>query len=78
MIFARLSKHNYSQEVRLPKQYRMPGEKVKVSKYGNGLLLEPVSEGFESLFNSLDMFSDDFMTSGRHQPSIQSRDDVFV
>ena len=77
MVFARLSKHNYSQEVRLPKGYRMPGEKVKISKYGNGVLLEPIEEGFESLFDSLDQFSEDFMSDGRNQPEMQKRDEIF-
>jgi virulence-associated protein VagC len=33
-----------SQSVRLPKEFRMPGERVSVRRVGDGLLLEPVKE----------------------------------
>lgn len=77
MDYARLSQHGYSQEVRLPKKYRMPGDKVKISKYGQGLLLEPMLEGFESLFQSLSMFSEDFMSEGRKDLPVQERKGLF-
>ena len=33
-----------SQAVRLPKEFRMPGERVSVRRIGDGVLLEPVKE----------------------------------
>lgn len=74
MTYARLSKHGYSQEVRLPKEYRMPGNRVKISRHPRGLLLEPVDDGFNDLFEALAMFPDDFMQSGRDQLSHEDRE----
>ncbi|NEO36792.1 MAG: AbrB/MazE/SpoVT family DNA-binding domain-containing protein [Moorea sp. SIOASIH] len=77
MDYAKLSQHGYSQEVRLPKKYRMPGKQVKISRYGRGVLLQPIEEGFEDLFQSLSMFSDDFMKDGRNQQPVQDRGTIF-
>jgi virulence-associated protein VagC len=33
-----------SQAVRLPKEFRLPGERVSVRRLGDGVLLEPVKE----------------------------------
>lgn len=33
-----------SQAVRLPKEFRLPGNKVSVRRVGDGVLLEPVKE----------------------------------
>ncbi len=33
-----------SQAVRLPKEFRLPGNRVAIRRLGNGLLLEPVKE----------------------------------
>lgn len=77
MTYARLSKHGYSQEVRLPKEFRMPGTRVKITRQGKGLLLEPVEDGFNDLFESLSMFSDDFMKEGRDQLDYENRSELF-
>ena len=77
MDYAKLSQHGYSQEVRLPKKFRMSGKRVKISRYGRGVLLEPIEEGFEDLFQSLSMFSDDFMEDGRNQQQYQDRSAIF-
>lgn len=78
MPYARLSKHGYSQEVRLPKDFRMEGTRVKISKHGeSGILLEPVEDGFSDMFEALDMFSSDFMQDGRKQPPHDDRGIIF-
>ena len=45
--------HGSSQAVRLPKEFRLPGKEVKVSRVGDAVLLEPIVEqkpfGSESL-----------------------------
>lgn len=33
-----------SQAVRLPKEFRLPGDRVSVRRVGDGVLLEPVKE----------------------------------
>ena len=77
MTTAKIFKNGQSQAVRLPKEFRMPGDKVKISQVKEGVLLEPIPENFDDLFKSLDQFSDDFMSDGRNQPQQQEREDFF-
>ena len=39
---AKLFMHGRSQAVRLPKEFRMPGKEVRVSRDGDRVILEPV------------------------------------
>ena len=39
---AKLFQHGRSQAVRLPKEFRLPGHEVLVSKVGNKVILEPI------------------------------------
>jgi len=39
---AKLFRHGGSQAVRLPKNFRLPGAEVKVSRTARGVLLEPL------------------------------------
>jgi antitoxin VapB len=41
---AKLFMHGRSQAVRLPKEFRLPGKEVRVSKVGDAVLLEPIVE----------------------------------
>ena len=68
---ARLFRHGRSQAVRLPKEFRLPGEAVRVTRVGNGVLLEPIETDVEAWFASLDRFSEvPFMSEGREQPAM--------
>lgn len=42
MATAKLFQHGRSQAVRLPKEFRLPGTEVRVSKIGNKVILEPI------------------------------------
>jgi antitoxin VapB len=44
---AKIFKHGRSQAVRLPKEFRLPGKEVRVRRFGRGVLLEPLAEGFD-------------------------------
>ena len=55
--------------MRLPKEYRFPGDKVFVKRVGEAIVLLPHHTPWQTLFDSLDLFSDDFMTE-RNQPSV--------
>jgi antitoxin VapB len=46
---------------------------VFIKKSGNVVILIPAKGSWESLLNSLNKFSDDFMTE-RQQPGIQKRE----
>ena len=80
MKIAKLFQNGQSQAVRLPKKYRFAGDKVLIKRMGNAVVLLPDWDTWEVLFDSLEEFSDDFMSdceaSRRHrqQPELQERD----
>lgn len=76
MRTARLFRNGQSQAVRLPKEFKFGGDKVFIKKVGDGVMLIPYRESWQSLFDSLEQFSDDFMTE-RGQPEQQVRESVF-
>ncbi len=73
---AKLFKNGQSQAVRLPKEFRMPGTEVGVRKVGTAVLLVPLEHGWDSLFESLAEFSDDFLAE-RSQAPPQHREEAF-
>jgi antitoxin VapB len=73
---AKLFKHGRGQAVRLPKEFRMPGNEVRVRRVGRGVLLEPIDEVFDvkGWFAKLDEYLDEpFMPEGRQQPPCRQR-----
>ena len=74
MDTARIFQNGRSQAVRLPKKYRFDGDEVFVHKIGNAVVLLPVRNSWDALFQSLEQFSEDFMQGGRRQPDLQRRD----
>jgi len=70
---ARLFRNGQSQAVRLPKEFRFEGDFVYIKKSGNAIVLLPAKGVWSALVESLDRFSDDFMTE-RDQPKAQKRE----
>ena len=68
MAIAKLFQNGRSQAVRLPKEFRLQGKEVKISKQGTKIILEPIENSWEQWFVALAQFSDDFMADGREQP----------
>ncbi len=69
---AKLFWNGRSQAVRLPKEFRFEGDRVRVRRMGAGILLEPVSEvgkgSLEELFARMDaMGADPLFPEGRKQ-----------
>jgi antitoxin VapB len=65
---AKLFQNGRSQAVRLPLEFRFPGNKVRVSRQGGGVLLEPIVASVDDWFAALDRFNDEpFMADGRQQ-----------
>ncbi len=58
----------------MPKAFRISGDVVKIFKYGNQIILEPLELTWDSLFESLSEFPEDFMEEGRNQPDMQKRE----
>jgi len=71
---AKLFQNGSSQAVRLPKEFRIAGNEVKIFKKGKQVILEPIVPTWDSLFESLHEFPDDFMNKGRNQPGMQKRE----
>ena len=76
MRTARLFQTGGSQAVRLPKEFRFEGEEVFIKRMGNAVLLIPTQDPWRTLVESLDQFSEDFLTQ-REQPRQQVRGDLF-
>lgn len=76
MKTAKLFRNGCSQAVRLPKEFRFDGKQVFIKRAGNAVLLIPESDSWQSLVDSLDQFSDDFMLQ-RDQPAQPAREALF-
>jgi len=76
MQTAKLFQNGQSQAVRLPKEFRFPGDKVFIKRMGNAVVLLPYHDSWHALFDSLDQFSDDFMNQ-REQPLQPPRESLF-
>ena len=73
--YARLFRNGGSQAVRLPKEHRFPGDRVRVTKVPGGVLLQPVYSDPEEWFAAIDAagLGVPFMEEGRVQPPPQER-----
>ena len=76
MKTTKLFKSGNSQAVRLPKEFRFKNNEVFIKKVGSAVILMPVKNAWDSLFKSLNKFSEDFMVS-REQPETQKRERLF-
>jgi antitoxin VapB len=73
---AKLFKHGRSQAVRLPLAFRLPGDRVRVRRFGLGILLEPIVTDIDAWFAELDRFGEvPFVEDGRRQPPMPEAED---
>lgn len=75
---AKLFKNGGSQAVRLPKEFRMPGDEVRIRKEGAAVVLEPLEtaewpDGYWERLESLPPLPDDF-TAPEPLPPTPHRD----
>ena len=76
MKTAKIFKNGQSQAIRLPKEFRFKGDKVYIKKWGKfAIVISPINP-WQSLFESLNKFSSDYM-SKRQQPPQQDREEIF-
>lgn len=72
---ARLFRNGRSQAVRLPREFRFEGDRVRVRKVANGVLLEPFTTDTAQWFEELDRrAAEPFMAGGRQQPKTPRRE----
>jgi len=66
---AKLFQNGRSQAVRLPKEFRFEGDRVRIRRVAQGVLLEPLIPDTARWFEELDRFkSEPFLARGRRQP----------
>ncbi len=72
---ARLFRNGRSQAVRLPREFRFEGDRVRVRRVAGGVLLEPVISDVRRWFAELDRLNvEPFMKKGRRQPRTPRRE----
>jgi antitoxin VapB len=72
---AKLFRNGRSQAVRLPQEFRFEGDRVRVRRVGEAVLLEPVISDVAEWFAKMDRLSDQpFFVRGRKQPKTPRRD----
>jgi len=71
---AKLFRNGRSQAVRLPKEFRFDGDRVRIRRVGNGVLLEPLKTDVKKWLAELDRLNiGTFMPGGRKQPGTPKR-----
>lgn len=72
---AKLFRNGRSQAVRLPKEFRFNGDRVRIRRVGKAVVLEPMAADVDAWFSALDCFGPEpFMAEGRNQPRTPTRD----
>ena len=74
MDTAKLLKNSNEQTLVLPEEYQFSGDEVYLKKIGNVLILIPKDNPWQSLFESLILFSEDVLES-REQPALEIREE---
>jgi antitoxin VapB len=77
MDTAKLFANGRSQAVRLPQEYRFEGRMVYIKHVGRAVLLIPAQDSWQTLLDSLDQFSPDYMPEREHPPQEQAREGLF-
>lgn len=71
---AKLFQNGRSQAVRLPREFRFKGDRVRIRRVPEGVLLEPLMPDVRAWFEELDRFNEEpFMPDGRNQPATPKR-----
>jgi antitoxin VapB len=70
---AKIFANGRSQAVRLPHEFRFSGTQVRVTRHGNGVLLEPMAPSVDEWFAALDQFKKEPFLTDRCQPLAPKR-----
>ena len=66
---ARLFQNGRSQAVRLPRDFRFSGDRVRIRRTADGVLLQPIIDDVNEWFDQLDRCGEgEFPSKERHQP----------
>lgn len=70
---AKLFQNGRSQAVRLPREFRFPGDRVSVRRVPEGVLLEPLKFDVTEWFAELDRLASEPFMKARNQPKTPRR-----
>jgi antitoxin VapB len=70
---AKLFQNGRSQAVRLPREFRFEGDRVRIRRVGQGVLLEPIIEDTKEWFRKLDELNSEPFPPGGEQPPTPER-----
>jgi antitoxin VapB len=70
---ARLFWTGRSQAVRLPREFRFEGDRVRIRRVGQGVLLEPIIQDTKEWFRKLDELNSEPFPSRNEQPPTPER-----
>ncbi|TGN04018.1 type II toxin-antitoxin system antitoxin VapB [Leptospira dzoumogneensis] len=73
---AKIFKNGDSQAVRLPKEYRFKGKEVYIHREGEIVVLTPIEDAVDRLWNTLNEFSDDFKIERDQPKNYDKRDPI--
>jgi antitoxin VapB len=76
METARVFWSGRSQAVRLPREFRVDAEAVRIRRHGNAIILEPLVEDWAWLDAVTGPVDDDFAEAATEQPAPQERPDL--
>ena len=69
-----------SQAVRLPKEFRVEGDEVRISRQGGKIILEPIQDDWawldELLQDSAGLFGDEFVKAVEEELPMQERPEL--
>ncbi|MDO4876978.1 MAG: type II toxin-antitoxin system VapB family antitoxin [Oscillospiraceae bacterium] len=65
MMTAKIFKNGGSQAVRLPKECRFDSDEVMVNRIGKIVILTPKTSNWDAFMEAVDMFTPDYMETGR-------------
>ncbi|MDX2221172.1 MAG: AbrB/MazE/SpoVT family DNA-binding domain-containing protein [Rhodospirillaceae bacterium] len=69
VVYAKLFKNGRSQAVRLPKAFQIDGDRVRIRRVAEGILLETEPFDVEAWFRRMDSYgADPLFPNGREQP----------
>jgi len=61
-----------SQAIRIPKEYRLEDDEVIINKVGSAIIIFQQKDRLAVLMESLNEFTDDFLSDGRPEQVLQS------
>ena len=65
-----------SQALRLPKEFQLDVPEVEIFRRGDEIIIRKKSQNLARVFELLTGLSEDFMSGGRNQPSMQRREQL--